>query len=72
MITALDFIIEFGLIFLIVFTPLAFGTVEVWSITVLELVSAVIFLSWVFKKALPIRINQIEKGISLQIGRAHV
>lgn len=42
-------IIEFGLIFLIVFTPLAFGTVHIWSITIMELVVIFLLTVWIAK-----------------------
>ena len=42
-------VIESGLIFLIIFTPLAFGTVHTWSITIMELIVLFLFLVWIFK-----------------------
>ena len=42
-------IIEFGLIFLVVFTPLAFGTVHIWSITIMELVVIFLLTVWIAK-----------------------
>lgn len=42
-------IIESGLIFLLIFTPLAFGTVHTWSITIMELIVLFLFLVWIFK-----------------------
>jgi hypothetical protein len=44
-----NIIIECGLIFLIVFTPLAFGTVHVWACTVMELVVLFLLLVWLLK-----------------------
>lgn len=42
-------IIESGLIFLLIFTPLALGTVHTWSITIMELTVLFLFLVWMFK-----------------------
>lgn len=47
-----DFItilIETGLILLLTFTPIAFGTVEMWSITAMQLLVALIMLLWIYK-----------------------
>jgi len=44
-----DKIIEFGIIFLIIFTPLAFGTVHVWSYTLMELTVIILILGWLLK-----------------------
>ncbi|MDL1958520.1 MAG: O-antigen ligase family protein [Deltaproteobacteria bacterium] len=44
-----NIIIECGIIFLIVFTPLAFGTVHVWAYTVMELVILFLLLVWLLK-----------------------
>jgi len=48
-ISLFDKIIEFGLIFLIVFTPLAFGTVHIWSITIMELTVIFLVIVWIIK-----------------------
>ena len=42
-----DYVIEVGLIAIIFLTPLAFGTVEVWSIAVLEIIVALLFIFWI-------------------------
>ena len=42
-------IIEGGLIFLIIFTPLAFGTVHVWAYTLMELTVFILLLIWFLK-----------------------
>ena len=42
-------IIECGIIFLIVFTPLAFGTVHVWAYTVMELTVLFLLFVWLLK-----------------------
>jgi len=47
--TIYDIIIECGIIFLIVFTPLAFGTVHVWAYTVMELTVLFLLLVWLLK-----------------------
>jgi len=44
-----DKLIELCLIFLIIFTPLAYGAVHPWSIAVFEVTAALMFLFWVFK-----------------------
>ena len=44
-----DKIIEKGIIFLIVFTPFAFGTVHTWSITIMELIVLSLTLIWIIK-----------------------
>lgn len=45
----LDAVIEKGIVFLLVFTPLAFGTVQQWAIAVMEIVSFIIFGAWLMK-----------------------
>ena len=47
--TICDRIIKWGLIFLIVFTPLAFGTVHTWSYTLMELTVIFLLLIWLLK-----------------------
>jgi O-antigen ligase len=42
-------IIEWGIIFLIVFTPLAFGTVHPWAYTVMELTICFLVIIWILK-----------------------
>ena len=44
-----DRIIEGFIIFLIVFTPLAFGTVNTWSITIMECVAFMALATWLVK-----------------------
>ncbi len=44
-----NIVIECGIIFLIVFTPLAFGTVHVWAYTVMELTVLFLLLVWLLK-----------------------
>ena len=41
--------VEWGLLFLLVVTPLAFGTVHLWSITVMELLVALLVILWMIK-----------------------
>lgn len=48
----LDAVIEKGIVFLLVFTPLAFGTVQQWSVAVMEIVSFIIFGAWLFLRAM--------------------
>ncbi len=45
-----DIIIKGGITFLVIFTPLAFGTVEVWSFSVMQIVIFTVFASWIAKK----------------------
>ena len=42
-------IIEVCLVFLIIFTPLAYGAVEYWSIAVFEATAAVMAFIWILK-----------------------
>ncbi len=42
-------LIEYCLIFLLIFTPFAYGAVEPWSVAVFEVVSVLMLLLWVFK-----------------------
>lgn len=42
-------IIEIGLMSLIIFTPLAFGTVQVWSITTVHLITLFMLVFWLIK-----------------------
>ena len=48
----LDAFIEKGIIFLLIFTPLAIGTVQQWSIAVMEITAFSIFGVWLLKTAL--------------------
>jgi len=48
--SAPDKIIEFGLTFLIVFTPLAFGSVYVWAYSIMELIVLSLLIVLVVKK----------------------
>ncbi|MBI5644141.1 MAG: O-antigen ligase family protein [Deltaproteobacteria bacterium] len=45
----LDALVEAGLIFLIVFTPFAFGAVEMWAYTVMELTVLLLVAAWVIR-----------------------
>lgn len=42
-------LIEFCLLFLIIFTPLAYGAVEPWGIATIEITAAIMGFLWVFK-----------------------
>ncbi len=44
-----DSIIEKGIVFLLIFTPLAIGTVQDWSAAIMEIVSFLIFAAWLLK-----------------------
>ena len=48
----LDAFIEKGIIFLLIFTPLVIGTVQQWSIAVMEITAFSIFGVWLLKTAL--------------------
>ena len=43
-------IIEYGLIFLIIFTPLAFGSVHVWAYTIVEVVALLMLLTFLVSR----------------------
>jgi len=44
-----DKLIEFCIIFLIIFTPLAYGAIQPWSVAVFEIVAALMAIFWLFK-----------------------
>jgi O-antigen ligase len=46
MVSVSEKVVEYGLYFLIIFTPFAFGTVEPWSIAIAEVVIFTIALAW--------------------------
>ena len=48
----IDSIIEKGIRFLLIFTPLAIGTVQPWSIAVMEIIAFSIFFLYLIKKTL--------------------
>ena len=52
-----DLTIEWGLIAILIFTPLAWGTVEVWSISVVHFITLIMFTSWLFRMNLEGRIG---------------
>jgi len=45
-------VIESGLIFLVIFTPLAFGSVHVWAYSLMELTVFILLLTWLLKSLL--------------------
>ena len=47
-----DNIIEFGLIFLVLFTPLVFGSVYVWAYSIMEIIVLLMLITMVVKKCL--------------------
>ena len=51
-------IIEYGIISLAIFTPLAFGSVEIWAYTVIELV-VLLLVTFLVLRAIPILKSQI-------------
>src|SRR4030042_5513872 len=46
-----DTIIEYGLIFLIIFTPLAFGSVHIWAYTIVEVVVLLLLLTFLLARS---------------------
>ena len=50
----IDKIIEKGIIFLLIFTPLAFGGVQQWAVAVMEIVAFSIFFLYLMKKIIEI------------------
>ncbi len=50
-------VIEWGIIFLIVFTPIAFGTVHPWAYTIMELTVCFLVIIWIIRLGL-ININK--------------
>lgn len=44
-----DYTIEYGLISILIFTPLAKGTVETWSILVVYFITLIMFIAWLLK-----------------------
>jgi O-antigen ligase len=59
-----DFLIETCLIFLIVFTPLAYGAVEPWGIVIFELTAAFMALVWILKTLVNGKIEYIKNPIN--------
>lgn len=47
----LNTIIERGVVFLLVFTPLAIGTVQQWAVSIMEAAAFIIFGAWLLKMA---------------------
>lgn len=56
----LDTVIEKGILFLLLFTPLVFGAVHDWSIGVMEMTAFLIFGAWLSKMALAGRIEIVK------------
>lgn len=61
---ALDKIISVGLIFLLVFTALAFGTVEPWSVALFELAVTLLLVLWAVKSIVDERLVVLIPGIA--------
>ena len=53
-------VIEKGIVFLLLFTPLAFGTVHDWSIAVMEVVAFIILGAWLLKITIAGRIEVVK------------
>ena len=62
-----DSFIEWGIICLIIFTPVAFSTVEIWSETVMELIVFLLALVWFLKIYIQGKISIIETPINILI-----
>ena len=60
-------LIKVLLIFLIVFTPLAFGTVETWSWSIMELAALLIFVLWLARVALRGEIPPLKSPLTIAI-----
>ncbi|MBI5204613.1 MAG: O-antigen ligase family protein [Nitrospirae bacterium] len=58
----LDAVIERGIILLLIFTPLAIGTVQQWSIAIMEIVAFIVFGAWLMKAQGAKRIEQGAEG----------
>lgn len=62
-----DAVIEKGIIFLLIFTPLVFGTVHPWSISIMETAIFIVLGAWLFKMAFLREISMIKTPLSLSI-----
>jgi len=62
-----DLLIEGGIICLIIFTPLAFSTVEIWSEAIMEIVIFLVTLVWLLKVYVEGKIFIVETPINLII-----
>ncbi|MFQ5835630.1 MAG: O-antigen ligase family protein [bacterium] len=56
-----------GLVSLIIFTPLAFGTVQVWSITVVHLITLAMLAAWLIKMTTLGKFKLIKTPLDLPI-----
>lgn len=52
MITIADILLEGGLLLLLMFTPLAFGMIHVWSITIFRVAGVLLLALWLIRQAL--------------------
>lgn len=57
-------IIEKGVTFILLFTPLAIGTVQQWSISIMEIASFIILCAWLLKMAAEGRIVALKTSIT--------
>lgn len=62
-----DIAIEAGLITLIIFMPLAYGCVEVWSQTAFELLTLSIFIIWILKNCISGRLTIYRSPLDIPI-----
>ncbi len=52
----INVVIERGVLFLVIFTPLAFGTVQPWSTAIMEIAAFILFFLYLIKKVLENRV----------------
>ena len=65
-----DRIIEYGIIFLIVFTPLAFGSVHPWAYSTMELIICFLVMIWALKQIVNIlKPESVNRNRNLPINR---
>ncbi len=66
---ALDHIIEKGILFLLIFSPLAFGSVQDWSAAVLEITAFTVVAAWALKQTF-LETPPVQKQAFLWFGAA--
>ena len=66
-VTVFDVLIEYGIIILLFFTPVAFGTIEFWSVTVMEIGVFILTLIWILKMFIQKKVSIVESPINLVI-----
>jgi len=66
-IRTLDSAIQGGIIFLLIFTPRAFGTVHTWSITISGTVAVIVFFSWLIKMVIQGELRWLKTPLNLPV-----